>query len=106
MEAHLRLIPPRRPIVQRDWGPTSRFIFSLFPGDCLFLHDDTGRRRLYRVASISSGDIELREHDDARTSEQIRETGRMRARGGDTLRKRDAEKVCVTYLGEIEPARD
>jgi len=104
----------KRPVVCRDVGPDRKFICSLAPND--YLQADSprgdGGRRLYRVSNLSEGQNELRLHNDARMASDLR--GR-RAEGrkdervivdGEKLRKLNARKVRVTYLGEVLPAND
>lgn len=94
------------PAVCRDWGPGCSFKFSLAPDEYVLMDDRDGQPQLYRVASISQGDLEFRLHCDARTRDEIKKA-KARVRGGaEVLRKRNARKVRVTYLGDIVPAND
>ncbi len=93
-------------IVQRDWGPDRRFKFSLAPDDYLLMDDDDGRVQLYRVASISEGDLELRLHSDARIRKEINAAHERVRASAEKLRQRNARKVRITYLGEVLPAND
>lgn len=92
-------------VVQRDWGPGRNMRFSLMPGDYVVMAYDQRPEALYRVKSISSGDIEFILHSDARMADD-RKKERVRARTADTLRRWHARKVHVSYLGEILPAND
>ncbi|GJQ29524.1 MAG: hypothetical protein HBSAPP03_14080 [Phycisphaerae bacterium] len=92
-----------RPIVDRSVMEGERFLFSLAPGE--FVEIDTPgnatRRAVYRIASISEGDNELKLHMDGRTTDQLKkDKARVRA-SGDKLRQLRARKVRVTYLGEV-----
>jgi CRISPR-associated endonuclease Csn1 len=107
MEAYRRK-SRREPIVYRDGGPGRQFLFSLAKGEHIEMadpkHPDV--RRVYRILSISEGDIEVVRTDDARTSTD-RRSDRTRITGqGDRLRTLGAKKVLVTYLGDIRRAAD
>jgi CRISPR-associated protein Cas9/Csn1, subtype II/NMEMI len=94
------------PIVNRDLSQTERFVFSLAPGEFVEMDvpGNATQRAIYRIASISQGDIELRLHRDGRTSDQIKkDKDRVRV-SGEKLRKLRARKVRVTYLGEVVSA--
>lgn len=96
----------REPIVRRDLGVGRQFLFSLSPGDFVEMYDpdNATQRGIYRVASISKGDMELKFHTDARTSQELKaERARVRV-SGDRLRRLNARKVHVTYLGEVRNA--
>jgi len=95
-----------QPIVRRELGADRRFVFSLAPGEFLEMAtpDDATKRAVYRVLSISQGDMELRLHHDARMADEVRKSkARLRA-SADKLRKLLARKILVTYLGEIRNA--
>jgi CRISPR-associated endonuclease Csn1 len=77
-------------------------VMSLAANEFVRMNDSDGHMRLYRVLSVSQGDIELVEHADGRDS-RLRKDAKERTRAGASgLRKRQAEKVTVTYLGEIK----
>lgn len=91
------------PIIQRDWGPDRKFKFSLLPDDHVLLEHD-GAAKLFRVQSISAGDIEFRLHADGRTTDEINKAKQRVRAGGDKLRRLRARKVHVTHLGEVRRA--
>lgn len=95
----------RQSIVQRDWSPNEQFVFSLAPGDYLEWTDADCVRRIYRIISISPGNIECRRPEDGRPSTMIRKLRgeRIIITNVDSLRKRAARKVTVTPLGEVLP---
>lgn len=105
LEAYKRhAAQPPRPIVQREWGPNERFVFSLAAGDYLKWTDEDGVRCIYRVASISSSDIECRRPEDGRRTTVIQKMKeRIRISNVDSLRKRAARKVSITPLGQVLP---
>jgi len=93
----------RLPIVERSVAEGERFLFSLAPSEFVEMDtpDDPSRRAVYRVASISQGDNELKMHSDGRTADELRKAkARVRA-SGEKLRQLNARKVRVTYLGEV-----
>jgi hypothetical protein len=70
-------------------------------GDCIEANDSYGERVIYRVLSLSEGDIQLQLHCDARDSKELR-AGKARIRvGGEKLRKMMAVKVEMDPLGEF-----
>ena len=94
------------PVIQRENTSRRAFKFSLAPGEYVEMEDQHGARQLYRVASISKGDIEFRHQHDARTSD-ARKVAKARVRGGGRfLFNRKARKVTITYLGDVLPAND
>lgn len=88
-------------LVRRDWGSRRALKFCLAPHDHVVMYDDHGVSQLYRVASVSKRDIELRLHADARTADALRAAKQRVRVSAEKLRKRNARKVRVTYLGEI-----
>ncbi len=93
-------------IVQREWGPGKRFVFSLWAGDYLEWADDDGLRRVYCVISTSPGDIECRRPEDGRLGSEL-QGQRIRIRTIDSLRrKRAARKLNVGPLGQPLPCSD
>lgn len=107
MEAYRRM-SAGEPVVCREDSNGWRFRFSLVKGEHIEMDDPKGEgpRQIYRVLSISAGDIELTRPDDARPA-ALRKGDRTRIRGsGDTLRTLNARKVHVSHLGEVRPARD
>jgi CRISPR-associated endonuclease Csn1 len=102
----LRKAQLEHPIVNRRVGEGERFLFSLAPGDYIEMDvpHEVAKRSLYRVASISAGDNELKLHLDGRTADELR-TAKARIRvSGDRLRILHARKVHVNYLGEVRNA--
>jgi CRISPR-associated endonuclease Csn1 len=94
-------------IIQHQWGNGRRFKFSLIPDDFIRMLDDQGVEQLYRVISVSQGDIELRLHSDGRDSTTLKEQkARIRLRSGDKFRQLRAYKVSISPLGDWTHARD
>lgn len=86
--------------------PGARVLFTLANGECLEMDDlkNPGVRAVFRVLSISNGEIKVVSTHDGRASaisgkDRIRITGK-----GDNLRKLGARKVRVTLLGEVVDA--
>lgn len=98
-----------RPVVDRELGGGRKFVCSLSPSDCLEIDVGEGAsasREVYRVESLSEGDNVLRLHRDARPRDEAKGTTAYVRASGEKLRKLNARKVRVTYLGEILPAND
>ncbi len=98
-------------VIQHDFGPNTRFKFSLFGGDCIRMIDESGIEQLYLIKNISeskgSPNIELRLHTDARDRDDIRkQKARLEIRSWDGLRKKRAFKVVVSPLGDWIPVRE
>jgi len=95
------------PIVNRDHGPDTRFLFSLALREAVRMDDGQGGRMLCVVVVVSQTqqgriDLEFRRHHDARPGmqgERIRKTP-------NSLRLAHAEKVVVDPLGRVWPAHD
>ncbi|MGP1346377.1 MAG: type II CRISPR RNA-guided endonuclease Cas9 [Phycisphaerales bacterium] len=86
--------------------PGARVLFTIANGECLEMEDpkQKGVRCVFRVLSISNGEIKVVRTHDARAS-AISGKDRTRITGnGDSLRKLGARKVRVTLLGEVVDA--
>jgi hypothetical protein len=78
-------------------------VMSIAANEFIEMADDDGKRRVFRVLSISEGDMELVLHSDGRDSKARKAAkDRIRVSAGGLL-KRKARKVVVTYLGEVRP---
>lgn len=94
------------PVVCRDYGPNTRFLFSLAKNECIEWTNENGEKQLLRVVGIADNDIELRLLHDARPSTLVKEADdRIRGRYSK-LYERRARKVVITPLGEVLPAND
>lgn len=105
LEAYRRQAANER-IVRRELGADKRFVLSLAPGEYLEMDTpgDATKRAVYRVCSISEGDMELRLHHDARTADEVKKAKARVRVSADRLRKLRAKKILVTYLGELRNA--
>lgn len=86
-----------------DLPENARVLFTLTNGECLEMEDpkEPGVRDIFRVRSISDGEIKVVRTHDGRAS-AVSGKDRIRVRGsGDNLRKVGARKVRVTILGEV-----
>lgn len=92
-----------QPIVRTDAAPGRRFLFSLAPGEFveMDLPGDATKRAIFRVASISEGDMDLKLHNDGRTADELKKSKSRVRVSGNRLRTLRARKVRVTYLGEV-----
>ena len=109
-EAQKRL-NTRRPIINRDFGPGRKFLFSLSPGEVIECETLTGEREFYVVRKMSqhgSGSIEigLAPARDARLAKVIQASRAWLRIGPNPLRQRHARKVSVSPLGEVTEVHD
>lgn len=105
MEAYRR-VAAKEPVVRRNPGNGKRFLFSLAPGEFIEMDvpdAEKGDRVICRVSKISVGDMELKEHLDARSADAIKQAKARIRVSGEKLRKLNAKKVRITYLGEVKP---
>lgn len=98
---------PRGPVpILPELPDDARVLFTLANGECIEMEDTKrpGVRDVFRVLSISEGEIKVvRTHDNRRSA--ISGKDRTRIKGaGDNLRKLGARKVRVTLLGEVVDA--
>lgn len=97
-----------QPIVNRNHGENSKFVFSLASSEIIELGDldnPESNRRLYILRTIpSSKQVYYVPLDDARTQGAIGKTGLTAM--PDTLRRRGCRKMVITPLGEIRSAND
>jgi CRISPR-associated endonuclease Csn1 len=81
----------------RPVNPLERF--TLFVHEFLLMPDQVGDWQLYRVLSLSDGDIEVRLHYDGRTSDEVKKVKqRVRIRSGALIERR-FRKVSVSPTG-------
>jgi CRISPR-associated endonuclease Csn1 len=108
LEAHRRH-RSGEPIVRRDRGDGSRFLFSIRSGDTIRLKGKDGQPMFVVVRGVSVDVIEAVAANDARPAQEIRDAG---AAGGrmkltpSALRRQGAERVDISPIGEITVARD
>lgn len=99
----------KEPIIRRDDGNGTRFLFSLSQNDIVQMRDIEGQLQLYRVTGMSqftNGTIQLSFQlvNDARQISKVPKEGRTRT--PDRMRQSECAKVQVTPLGEIRRAND
>ena len=94
------------PIISRDGGPDRTFLFSLSKGEHVEMDDpdNPGTRAIFRVLAFSEGEIKVIRTHDARQS-AISGKDRIRP-NAEKLRRLNARKVLITYLGEVRRASD
>jgi len=88
-----------QPLVSREVPEGYRFKFTLTANDFVQLDGSTGP--IYRVLSLSQGDNRFQLHTDGQTRDDAFKAGTYLRMGGEKLRKRNARKVHVNYLGEV-----
>jgi CRISPR-associated endonuclease Csn1 len=93
------------PVIKRDHGPGSTFIYSLFKGDtCTITEND---ETIYcTVIGIAVGEVTLVRMYDARKQVEIRQTKSRIRCNANSLRKKQLRKLLITPLGEVIPAND
>lgn len=92
------------PVVCRDGGEGRVFKFSLAANEFVELDSEDGGRMVYRLLSISDGDMEVRMHRDCRIRKELRAAKELERVSGNALLKRNARKIHVSHLGEIKDA--
>jgi len=100
-----------RPVVCRDHGPGTRFVFSLAPGEIVRLDREDGPEYwVVRSGSFSEAnrrvEIALAPVNDARKKEELRQAGLFLRCGPDRLRAWKARKISLSPLGEPRSAHD
>ncbi len=95
------------PIVKRNHGPGKEFVCTLAGGEHVVIPQADGSQQLLRVTVTSGDQIEFVAHNDARPITIRKKIPGARVRMAvDKLRQANAQKVSVSPLGEITPARD
>ncbi len=89
------------PVIQSPME--QKLLYSLTQHDHLEIADQSGKRRVLRVANLSDGDIELIDHNDGRPAEQ-RVKERVRISSSKKWTDLKPRKVTVTHLGEVKDA--
>lgn len=107
-EAHRRL-REKEPVVRRDFGPGTRFLFSLALREALTLND--GRLLIVRgIAEKQDGSqfIEFKEHNDGRSAQQMRQKGGRvgLALTSSQFKAKGLRKLRVDALGNVFPANE
>lgn len=93
------------PIVKKDHGPDRRFLFTLAPGEIIELDQENGRV-LFRVRSVSEGEIAFVSLTDARKKEDIKKSHQWGRKSANGLKELNCRKVVITPLGEVRRASD
>ncbi|MBI5866813.1 MAG: type II CRISPR RNA-guided endonuclease Cas9 [candidate division Zixibacteria bacterium] len=106
LEAYTR-VRNGKPIVNRDFGPGRRFVFSVGNADILELDDPPSGRSLFRVRTVSDRLLFFRVND-ARKKDAVlkQDTFAGLTANAETLRKRHCRKVSVTPLGIVRWSND
>jgi len=111
LEAYRR-VKAGEPVVRRDHGPRTRFLFSLCGGDTVELTTACGRRALYVVRTITKEGMDehirflLAPVNDARRKADMIADAVVLRPGVESFRKKTAQKVTVSPLGEVRRAND
>ncbi|RME70795.1 MAG: type II CRISPR RNA-guided endonuclease Cas9, partial [Planctomycetota bacterium] len=106
LEAYRR-VRAGEPVVRRDRGPGTRFLFSLGQGDCLRLTSPERGSELFVVKNISPRQIEIGFLFDARPATVIRRIrDRITISSTGRLQRCRAQKVQVAPNGDVVTAHD
>lgn len=108
LEAHRRH-RAGEPIIRRDRGDGSRFLFSLRSGDTIRLNGDEGQPQFVVIRSVSGTAVEALAANDARPAQEVRAAGAAGGRiklSASSLQKRGAQRVDVSPIGEVTLGRD
>lgn len=98
---------PPQPVIIEESTENRKFKFSLARGEHVCMCYDGEEEQVFRVKSISEGDIEFCLHSDASGSTLRGDKNARPYRcGPDGLRKRGARKVTVDPIGNVLPAND
>jgi hypothetical protein len=103
----MRRLRAGEPVVKRDRGEGSKFVYSLAGGECFEVtNEETGERERFVARTISGRTVWFVPINDARLKKDIINSGDFRAKSVDPLRKLDFKKIVVTPLGEVRYAND
>ena len=102
-EAHRRR-REKEPVVRRDFGPGTRFLFSLALREALTLND--GRLLIVRGISVDKKGkvlLEFKEHNDGRSAKQMQEKGGRvgLAMAASQFKTKELRKLRVDALGNV-----
>jgi CRISPR-associated endonuclease Csn1 len=95
-----------QPVVRRGHGERTSFKFSLAPGDVVEMDVPGGNRRLFVVRGASISSVALVPISDARKKNELVMDHVYQRLSASSLRKRNAQKIHVSPLGEIAEAQD
>ena len=90
------------PIINREHGLGTRFLFSFVKGDCFRAVVD-GKEKIYQVRMFTTdggGRIRMIEYSDARQSKALEEKDHPR-KSVDQLRKMQCRKITISPIGEV-----
>ncbi|MBR2003357.1 MAG: type II CRISPR RNA-guided endonuclease Cas9 [Thermoguttaceae bacterium] len=98
------------PVVRRDFGPNTRFLFSLALREALTKCDDDRLLIVSAISQYSNGTIEVecKAHNDGRASAQMKKEGgrvRLVSKGGNFI-SQALEKYRVDALGNVRRANE
>jgi CRISPR-associated endonuclease Csn1 len=80
------------------------FVFDLFIHDFILMNNKQQVPTLFRVMSLSSGDIEVRVHTDGRRSDAVKKSGDRVRIGAKSILRRGFRKVFISPAGMLVDA--
>ncbi len=103
-EANRRL-SAGEPVIRKNWEEGKELIMVLRRGDYLEL-DIAGARRIMRVTSIGSGEIQTRPHDFGAPEMEKSDRNSWRFQSGNSFQATNPKKITVSPIGEVRISRE
>ncbi|MBP5622285.1 MAG: hypothetical protein J6X44_09745, partial [Thermoguttaceae bacterium] len=105
LDAYSR-VREKKPVVCRDFGPKTRFKFSLSIGEAISMNDGSDQMKIYVIRKMAkeSGQLFYKLHNDARLAGEIGTEGLSSTPGG--FQKKGFVKLYIDVLGNVFPAND
>ena len=96
----------RESVVSKNHGAQETFKFSVAPGDVIEMDVASGRRQYFVVRGTSYPSVSLAPIADARQKKELVKDHAYLRMVPNSLRKKNARKIHVTPLGDVEEAHD
>ncbi|MHB8499509.1 MAG: type II CRISPR RNA-guided endonuclease Cas9 [Candidatus Acidiferrales bacterium] len=96
----------RQPVVRVDHGGLRSFKFSVAPGDVIEMDVHDGKRQFFVVRGTSYPQIALAPISDARLKDRLMKDRVYLRLVPNSLKKKNARKVHVSPLGDVESVHD
>jgi CRISPR-associated endonuclease Csn1 len=97
------------PVVRKTRSDGAKLVFTLRGGDCIAMKDREGIDQWYVIATITGDKAEVRRHNDARSSKEIRKPGTTDGRrfvSVRQLKELGAQRFDLDPLGLARTAHD
>lgn len=97
----------KEPLVKRDHGPGTKFMFSMAGGDVFEMEYEKGKRECFIIrVTNNSGQFWFVRLVEARKKDDIRKAGQWLSKTYSSFRELKPRKVWFTRLGEMRDAHD